>query len=133
MCGNPPKLKILELWFTNNLSDAAELNMTDTFIEVKKLFNIWAKRTITPLGRVAVLKPSILSKLVYLLVMLPNPPDKFINDAQKLCFEFLWERKRDKIKRSIVIHNTSNGGINIPDIETHIKALKSRAMHAIFV
>ena len=37
----------------------AELNMTDTFIEVKKVFNIWAKRTIIPLGRVAVLKSLI--------------------------------------------------------------------------
>ena len=107
--------------------------MTDTFIEVKKVFNIWAKRTITPHGRVSVLKPLILSKLVYLLIMLPNPPDKFINDVQKQCFEFVWDRKRDKIKRSIVIHNTSNGGINIPDIKTHIKALKSRTMYAIFV
>ena len=33
----------------------AELNMTEKFIEVKKLLNVLAKRTTTPLGRVAVL------------------------------------------------------------------------------
>ena len=56
--------------------------------------------------------------------MFPNPPYKFINEVQKLCFDFVWDRKRDKTKRSVVIHNTSNRGINIPDIKTYIKALK---------
>ena len=67
---NPPEFRIFGLWFTNNLSDVAELNMTDKFIEVKKLFSIWVKRTITPCGRVAVLKSLILSKLVYLWIIL---------------------------------------------------------------
>ena len=33
------------------------------------------------------------------------------------------QKKRDKTKRSVEIHNTSNGGINIPDIKMYIKAL----------
>ena len=56
--------------------------------------------------------------------MLPNPPEKFINEVQKLCSEFVWDRKQDKIKQSSASHNISNGGINIPDIKTYIKALK---------
>ena len=55
--------------------------------------------------------------------MLPSPLEKFINEAQKLCFEFVWDRKRDKM-RSVTIHDTSNGGISIPDIKTYTKALK---------
>ena len=50
--------------------------------------------------------------------------DKFINEVQKLCFEFVWDRKQDKIKQSSASRNVSNGGINIPDIKTYIKALK---------
>ena len=75
----------------------AELNMTNKFIDVKKLFNVFAKRTITLLGRVAVLKSLILSKLVYLSIMLHNPLEQFINEAQKLCFKFMWDRKQDKV------------------------------------
>ena len=55
--------------------------------------------------------------------MLPNPLDKFINEVQKMCFEFVWDRKRDKIKGSTAIHNSSNGGVTIPDIKMYIKAL----------
>ena len=40
------------------------------------------------------------------------------------CFDFVWDRKPDKIKRSIAIYSTSNGGINITNIKTYIKALK---------
>ena len=56
--------------------------------------------------------------------MFPNPPDKFISEVQKPCFEFVRDGKRDKIKRSNATHNTSSSGINIPDIKTYIKALK---------
>ena len=52
--------------------------------------------------------------------MLPIPPDK----VQKLCYDFVWDRKRDKIQRLIAIHNASSGGINIPDIKMYIMALK---------
>lgn len=72
---NPKQFKILGVWFTSGLSKMAELNITDKFNETEKLFNIQAKHSITPLGRVAVLKSLILSKLVYLWIMLPNPPN----------------------------------------------------------
>ena len=39
-------------------------------------------------------------------------------------FEFVWDRKWDKIKGSIAVHNTTSGGINTPDIKMCIKALQ---------
>ena len=72
-------------------------NCNEKFFEVKALFNIWLKRLITPLGRVAILKSLILSKLVHLWILLPNPPDDFVNNLQKMCFKFIWNNKQDKI------------------------------------
>ena len=46
---NPKQFKILGVWFTSGLSKMAELNITDKFNEPKRLFNIWAKLSITPL------------------------------------------------------------------------------------
>ena len=72
----------------------SELNIADKFDATKKLFSIWSKRINTPLGRVAVLKSLILSKLVYLWITLPNPPDTFIKKKKKLqtvCFECAWD------------------------------------------
>ena len=70
----------------------SELKITDTFKEVKQLFNICTKHTITALGRIAVHKFLILPKLLYLWIMLPDPPVKFINETQKL----VRDKKRNK-------------------------------------
>jgi exonuclease III len=121
---NPIKFKILGLWFTNDLKGMADLNYTEKMRETKILFKTWLKRTSTPLGRVAVLKSLILSKLIYLWLMLPNPPDDLIKELQLLCFEFIWDKKHDKIKRTTVIRNVEQGGLGVPYIKAFISALK---------
>jgi hypothetical protein len=124
MAWNPPRVKILRVWFTNNLKQIAELNYNEKFYEVRKLFNVWSRRNITPLGRVAVLKSLILSKLIHLWMLLPKPPDHLINELQKMCFKFIWNQKPNKINRKIAIKTLSNGGVGIPDIKQFISALK---------
>ena len=72
-------------------------NYSEKFAEVKGLLRIWMKRLITPLGRVAVLKSLVLSKLIHLWILLPNPADEYINSLQKLCYEFVWNKKRTRL------------------------------------
>ncbi len=93
-------------------------------MKLKKLFKIWSLRTITPLGRVAILKSLILSKLIHLWILLPDPPDNFVKDLQKICFQFVWNGKQDRIARKTTIKDVKSGGLNIPDIKTYILALK---------
>ena len=124
MSWNPPKFKILGLWFTNNVENMEQMNTQDKYLETKLLFAAWAKRSNTPIGRVVVLKSLILSKLIYLWIMLPNPPDDLINELQNKCYNFVWDGKRNKIKNSTAIHHNKNGGINIPHIKSYIQALK---------
>ena len=121
---NPPKINILGVWLTNTLEDCCNINYTEKFYEIRKLFNIWSKRNITPLGRVAILKSLILSKLIYLWILLPNPPPNFIKDLQIKCYEFIWNKKPDRISRKSAVRNCSDGGIGIPDINTLLRALK---------
>jgi exonuclease III len=121
---NPKQFKLLGLWFTNDLKGMADLNYTEKMRETKILFKTWLKRTSTPLGRVAVLKSLILSKLIYLWLMLPNPPDNMIKELQLLCFEFIWDKKQDKIKRTTVIRSIEQGGLGMPYIKAFISALK---------
>ena len=82
---NPNQFKILGVWFTQDPKDCEKINYNEKFLEVKALFNIWSKRLITPLGRVAILKSLILSKLVHLWILLPDPPGDFVNNLQKMC------------------------------------------------
>ena len=129
---NPPRFKILGLWFTHDLQEMEKLNTYDKYLETKMLFNCWAKRSTTPIGKVVILKSLILSKLIYLWIMLPNPPDDLMNKLQAKCFEFVWQNKKDKIKRSTAIHHTKVGGLNIPDIKTYIQSLKLTWLRRIY-
>ena len=121
---NPNQFKILGVWFTQDLKDCEKNNYNEQFFEVKALFNIWSKRLITPLGRVVILKPLILSKLVHLWILLPDPPDDFVNNLQKMCFKLIWNNKQDKINRKTAVKNVKSGSLGVPDIRKYISALK---------
>ena len=124
MIWNPDKFKILGIWLTQDLSNIHTINYNDKLSEIKLLFNIWSKRTITPIGRIAVLKSLVLSKLIHLWILLPDPPDLFIQNLQKLCFQFVWGGNRDRISRKTAIKTVKQGGVNVPDIQKYIHALK---------
>ena len=121
---NPPRFKILGIWLTTTLDVCIEMNFKEKIKEMKHLFSIWLKRQITPLGRIAILKSLILPKLIYLWILLPNPPDNIIDEIQCLVFDFVWDKKRDRISRKFSCKNISNGGLGIPNVKNYIMALK---------
>ena len=124
MAWNPKKFKILGVWFTNDLEECVVLNLSDKLNEIRQLFKIWIKRQLTPLGRIAILKSLILSKLTYLWLLLPNPPDDIVKTLQQMCYNFVWCKKTDKISRKIAHKSIKNGGIGFPDIKTFVMSLK---------
>ena len=98
--------------------------MLKNSLKLENFFQIWTKRSITPLGRVAVLKSLILSKLTFLWLLLPNPPDNFTKDLQKQCYKFVWKDQQDRISRKTVINSIKNGGLGVPDIRVFMTSLK---------
>ena len=119
MTWNPTKFKILGIWFTYNLDNMETLNYNDKFNEVKQLFNIWLKRTNTPMGRTAVLKSLILSKLIYLWILLPNPPNNVLKKLQRDVFEFIWDNKIDKMNRTVAVRCIKDWVLNIPGLKKY--------------
>ena len=95
---------------------------SETFAEVKVLLRIWMKRLITALGIVAVSK--ILSKLIHLRILLPNPPDEYINSLQKHEQWLCMNKKPYKMNRKTVHKSVQEGGLGIPHLKTFISALK---------
>ena len=51
MTWKPLRLKILDVWFTYNLEGIEKMNPCDKYLEARILFNCWAKRSNTPIGR----------------------------------------------------------------------------------
>ena len=57
-------------------------------------------------------------------MLLPDPPDNMINELQKMCFQFVWHNKQDRISRKTTVKPVKDGGLNIPNIRKYVTALK---------
>ena len=72
-------------------------------------------RRLSLLGNITVLKSLVASQLVSILTPLQANHQE-IKEINKLCFHFLWNYKRDKIKRTIMINDYPEGGLKMIDI-----------------
>ena len=66
---NPRYFKALGIIFSTNIGEMTHLNFNPKLFEIKQIINIWMKRLLTPLGRIAVIKLLLISKLSYLLLI----------------------------------------------------------------
>ena len=47
---------------------------------------------------------------------MPDPPDDFVNNLQKMCFKFIWNNKQDKISSKTAARSVKSGGLEVPDV-----------------
>ena len=66
----------------------------------------------------------ILSQFVYLMSVLPSPPVNIFKEIEQIIFDFIWNGKKDKIKRQILYYSKEKGGLGVPNIYIKNKALK---------
>ena len=72
-------------------------------------------------GKNTVLRSLVLSKIVHILMSLPNTSRKHLKELGKIIFSFLWNEKSDLITRH---KKLESGGISMTNIEKDISALK---------
>ena len=90
----------LGITFTNNEKDTVLKNILPKLQNFKNCLKSWHHRKLTLIGKNTVLKTFALPKLIYVLTVLPNPPNDVINDIKSAIFNFIWDGKPDKIKRT---------------------------------
>ena len=67
-------------------------------------------------------KTFLIPKLLYVSSIIQTPME-IIKRMERMIFKFLW-KEPDKVTRNSVINSIKNGGFNLIDIETQIKALR---------
>ena len=100
---NPRYFKALGIIFSTNIGEMTHLNFNPKLFEIKQIINIWMKRLLTPLGRIAVIKLLLISKLSYLLLTLPNPSEALQKELHEIFFRFVWNQKPVRIKRTTLL------------------------------
>ena len=121
---NPPCFKVLGVVFSTDLQQIGSYNYDGKLDEIRRLLLVWSRRYLTPFGKITILKTLALSKLVYLFSSIPDPPETFITELEKLFYDFLWDKKPSKIKKTIVCAKYEMGGLKMPDVKSFISSMK---------
>ena len=101
-----------------------DLNFQPKLEAIKTTLNVWSCRTLTLYGKIVIIKSLIIPKLIYLLCIVPNPPESFFKIIQQLLFKFLWSNKNDKIKRCLLYNDYNEGGLKMPHMLSFNNAMK---------
>lgn len=121
---DPGTFRILGINFSTDTESIVRINYDEKLFAMKRIMSFWKKRQITPFGKITVIKTLVFSKIIHLLISLPDPHDDFVKTLEKELISFLWNGKRSKIKKSIIFKQYSEGGLRMLNIRSFLSAMK---------
>ena len=60
---------------------------------MRSIIKSWSCRNITPIGKIAVLKSLVLSKITHIIQSLPSPSEELIKIIEKMAYNLYGEQK----------------------------------------
>ena len=116
-------VKALGIYFSYDAKQAEEKNFTEKLKELRSLLAIWGQRDLSLLGRITIFKSLAFSKVIYQCSNLAVP-ENIIAELNQIAFDFVWNYKPNKVKRTTIISDYEEGGLKMLDVECFINAQK---------
>ena len=109
-------IRILGVWFRTDLQ--LERNWSEVQAKVNAQVGIWLSRRLSLKGRAEACAVYVFSLILYRLAVLPLPKARRLA-LQRSLSRLLWGGARPMVRRQVCIQRTRNGGLGIPDLESH--------------
>ena len=103
-------IKSLGIYFGHNRLECQNLNIEKQILKCEKIIANWKKRKLSILGRIVETKSLILPNLTYIASNTVIPKDS-LQKLKTLIYIFIWNGKRDKIKRSTLTTEYKKGDL----------------------
>jgi len=123
------KFKLLGIQFDLFAIDKTLQNLSNAVMKIKQVLKDWTYRNLSLLGKITVIKSLALPILVHPLSVLQHPSSESLKEIENIFFNFLWNGKRDRIKRDVLINDFSEGGLKMVHIESFSKSIKMPWLH----
>ncbi len=108
------KKVLLGIKITPTVNEIVAANYKPISDSITGLLNRWTKLSISLIGRVNILKISILPKLLYLFQSIPLPPQSSFFVLMKKTFtNLIWNNKRPRLRLSLLYLPYDRGGLNL--------------------
>ena len=112
-------IKILGIYFNEDLHYANKINWENTFEKMEKHINILSPRILSLYGKAKIINTLILSKTSFLSNVFPIDT-KITQNIHKKIFEYIWKNKeQEPIARKTIFLNKKLGGLNLLEPQTH--------------
>ena len=98
---------------------------------VKNILSSWSARRLTLLGKITIIKALAVSQIVHVLTSLPTHQGA-LKEIDTLLYDFLWESKGDKLKRTQMINDYDKGGLKMINIQSFNKLLNKKWVNGNF-
>ena len=107
---------ILGVWFGSDLQ--LERNWSEVQAKVNAQVGIWLSRRLSLKGRAEACTVYVFPLILCRLAVLPLPEARRLA-LQRSLSRLLWGGARPMVRRQVCIQRTCNGGLGMPDLESH--------------